>query len=139
MKEYELSVLFHPDLEMNPDPALDKVRKTISQAGGKIINEENEGKKRLSYKIGDHAFALYYYADVSLPSDAPSKINSALGIADEVIRCLLVRTDARKAKFAKRRTEAEAHDISRAEVTAAASSDDTQNNVADNSNQKEDK
>ena len=26
MKEYELSVLFHPDLEMNLDPALDKIK-----------------------------------------------------------------------------------------------------------------
>ena len=29
MKEYELSILFHPDLEMNLDPALDKVKKLI--------------------------------------------------------------------------------------------------------------
>ena len=43
MKEYELTVLFHPDLEMNIDPALDKVKKIITSNGGKIISEENEG------------------------------------------------------------------------------------------------
>lgn len=100
MKDYELTVLAHPDLEMNPDPALDKVRKTIEQFGGKIIKEENEGKKRLAYKIGKQDFALYYYFDVSLPSDAPSKISSTLNITDEVLRHLLVRVDERKVKLA---------------------------------------
>ena len=31
MKDYELSVVFHPDLEMNLDPALDKVKRSSSQ------------------------------------------------------------------------------------------------------------
>ena len=51
MKEYELSILFHPDLEMNLDPALDKVKKTITTLGGDITKEESDGKKRLAYKI----------------------------------------------------------------------------------------
>ena len=105
MKNYELTVLIHPDLEMNPDPALDKVRKTIEQTGGKITKEENEGKKRLSYRIGKQDFALYCYFEVSLPSDAPSKISSSLNIADEVLRHLLVRVDERKAKLAAKREE----------------------------------
>ena len=44
MKNYELTVLLHPDLEMNPDPVLDKVRKTVQGAGGEITKEEYEGK-----------------------------------------------------------------------------------------------
>ena len=128
MKDYELSVLFHPDLEMNPDPALDKVRKAISQAGGKIINEENEGKKRLSYKINGQTFALYYFADVSLPSDAPSKITSSLGIADEVIRCMLVRADERKVKLAKKRAEGEGEEASHADADAVRNTNKEEDN-----------
>ena len=105
MKDYELSVVFHPDLEMNQDPAIDKVKKLIKTAGGNIKNEENEGKKRLAYPINGHTFALYYYADVELPSDAPDKISSSMNINDEIIRYLLVRTDPRKAKYAAIRSE----------------------------------
>ena len=103
MKDYELSVLFHPDLEMNIDPALDKVRKTIENNGGKILKEDNDGKKRLAYSINDQDFAIYYYIDVSLPSEAPSKISSAFNISDEVMRYLLVRVDERKAKMEARK------------------------------------
>ena len=99
MKDYELSVLFHPDLEMNLDPALDKVKKIIETAGGKIDKEENEGKKRLAYPINGQDFAIYYYFNVALPAEAPAKISSVLNITDEVLRYLLVRVDERKAKI----------------------------------------
>ena len=100
MKEYELSVLFHPDLEMNLDPALDKVKKIIESAGGKITKEENDGKKRLAYSINGQDFAVYYFIDLSLPADAPAKISSTLNITDEVLRYLLVRVAERRAKMA---------------------------------------
>ena len=106
MKDYELSVLFHPDLEMNLDPALDKVKKIIEQNGGKITKEENEGKKRLAYSIDGQDFAIYYYYDVALPADAPAKISSVMNITDEVLRYLLVRVDERKAKLEALKEEA---------------------------------
>jgi small subunit ribosomal protein S6 len=100
MKDYEFTVLFHPDLEMNLDPALDKVKKLIESNGGKIIKEENDGKKRIAYPIRNQEFAIYYCFDLELPAEAPAKISSALNISDEVMRYLLVRVDERKAKFA---------------------------------------
>lgn len=99
MKEYELSILFHPDLEMNLDPALSKVKKLIESSGGKITKEEPEGKKRLAYPIAGNEYALYYYFDVELPAEAPSKISTTLGITDEVIRYLIVKADSRRAKY----------------------------------------
>ena len=104
MKDYELTVIFHPDLEMNLDPAVEKVKKTIKSHGGTITKEENEGKKRLAYPISGQTHAVFYYLDISLPSDAPAKISSSLNINDEVLRFLLVRTDERKAKLAAKRS-----------------------------------
>ncbi|MBQ6450732.1 MAG: 30S ribosomal protein S6 [Solobacterium sp.] len=105
MKDYELSVLFHPDLEMNLDPALDKVKKLIESNGGTITKEEAEGKKRMSYKVNGQEFAVYHYYEVQLPADAPQKLTNALGIADEVLRAMIVRTDPRKAEYEARRKE----------------------------------
>lgn len=105
MKEYELSILFHPDLEMNVDPALDKVKKLIETNGGKITKEEPEGKKRLAYPIAGNEYALYYYFGVELPAEAPSKISTTLGITDEVIRYLIVKTDPRRVKYLAAKAE----------------------------------
>ncbi len=116
MKAYELSILFHPDLEMNLDPAVDKIKKLIESNGGKITKEENEGKKRLAYPINKQDFAVYYYFNVELPAEAPGKISSVLNITDEVIRYLLVREDELKSKLEARR-KAKAESTSKSEST----------------------
>ena len=120
MKDYELSILFHPDLEMNLDPALDKIKKLIETNKGVIVKEEAEGKKRLSYKIEGQDYAVYYYYDLQLPPEAPQKLNTALGIADEVIRSLLVRKDARKAKYAASTKEESSEEDAKEEVKEEA-------------------
>ena len=103
MKDYELSILFHPDLEMNLDPAVDKVKKLIEPNKGVITKEETEGKKRMNYKIDGQDYAIYYYADVQFPPEAISKVDAVLNITDEVLRHLLVKADPRKAKYEARR------------------------------------
>ncbi|MDO5451468.1 MAG: 30S ribosomal protein S6 [Candidatus Saccharibacteria bacterium] len=106
MKNYELTIVFHPDLEMNLDPALEKVKKTLEANQAKIITEENDGKKRLTYPIGKQDFGIYYYMELELPAAAPAKISSTFNISDEILRYLLVRRDERKAKFAALREAA---------------------------------
>ena len=93
MKEYELTVLIHPDLEVDLDAPLNKVRDIIKTAGGEIISEDNWGKKKLAYRINKEDFAVYVYMDVKLPADAPLKISNSLNITDEVLRYLLVTVD----------------------------------------------
>lgn len=99
MKNYELSLLFHPDLEMNLEPATAKVKELIEKNGGTITKEVNDGKKRLAYSVHGQDFAVYYYYEVTLPADAPAKIESVLNITDEVLRYLLVTVDERKLKY----------------------------------------
>lgn len=98
MKEYELTVLIHPDLEVNLDAPLEKVRSIVKNAGGEITKEDNWGKKKLAYRIAKEDFAVYVYMDVKLPSDAPLKISNTLNITDEVLRYLLVTVDEKGRK-----------------------------------------
>ena len=93
MQEYELTVLIQPDLEAKLEEPLAKVRDIVAKAGGKIIKEDNWGKKKLAYSIRKEEFAVYVYFEAELPSDAPLKISSTLNITDEVLRYLLVKVD----------------------------------------------
>ena len=99
MKNYELTVLIHPDLEMNLDAATNKIKDLVAKNGGKITKEENDGKKRLAYPIQGQDFAVYYYYELELPAEAPAKISATLNITDEVLRHLLVTVDERKLKY----------------------------------------
>ena len=96
MKEYELTVLIHPDLEADLETPLAKVREIITSAGGTIAREDNWGKKKLAYAINREEFAVYVYMDVELPAAAPLKISNALNISEDVIRYLLVKIDAKE-------------------------------------------
>lgn len=112
MKQYELTVLIHPDLEMNLAPATDKVKKLIEDNGGKITKETNEGKKHMAYPINGQDFAVYYYYEVELPAEAPNKLSSAMNISEELLRYLLVRVDERKAKYEAARKARKSEDES---------------------------
>ena len=109
MRQYELTVLVHPDLEMNLEPATDKIKKLIESVDGTITKENNEGKKRLSYAIKKQEYAVYYYYELDLPDKtAAERIRKVLEITDEVLRYLLVTADERKAKMeAKRNAHAQ--------------------------------
>ena len=93
MREYELTVLFQPDLESNLDPALEKVRGIITNNGGKVVREDNWGKKKLAYRIAREDFAVYVYFEVELPAESVAKVDSILNITDESLRHLLVSVD----------------------------------------------
>ena len=95
VKEYELTVLIHPDLEADLETPLTKVRDIIKNAGGTIVREDNWGKKKLAYAINREDFAVYVYMDVELPADAPLKISNTYNITDEVLRYLLVKVDVK--------------------------------------------
>ncbi len=109
MKNYELTLLIHPDLEMNLEAATNKIKDLLEKNGGTITKEVNDGKKRLSYSIKGQDFAVYYYYEVSLPADAPKKIESVLNITDEVLRYLLVTVDERKIKYEAKQAARKPH------------------------------
>lgn len=93
MKEYELTVLVHPDLEPDLESALVTVRNLVEQHGGKVIKEDAWGKKKLAYQVNRQDFAIYHYFELELPAAAPLAISNTLNITDSVLRYLLVKAD----------------------------------------------
>ena len=110
MKEYELTVLIHPDLEADLDTPLNKVRELIKASGGEIIREDNWGKKKLAYSIKREDFAIYLAFDLELPAAAPLKISNVLNISDYALRYLLVKVDDKE--LAKREASKKKSDTS---------------------------
>lgn len=95
MREYELTVLIHPDLEADLEKPLTVVRDIVTANGGKIVSEDSWGKKRLAYRIAKEDFANYVYFDVELPGASVAKVDQTLNITDGVLRHLLVSVDVK--------------------------------------------
>ncbi|HVX48061.1 MAG TPA: 30S ribosomal protein S6 [Candidatus Saccharimonadales bacterium] len=116
MTQYEVAVLYDPGLEVDLSKAEDRVKKIITDNGGKITATDNWGKRKLAYKIKSNEHAIYVFYTVELPPEAVQKVESTLNITDEVIRFLITKPDlkaiakaeAQKAEKAKKVAEREA-------------------------------
>lgn len=91
--QYELAVLYHPDLEIDLEKAEAQVSKLVKDAGGTITATDNWGKRKLAYKIGSHEHAVYVFYTVDMPASGVKQLNNALNITDEVIRFLITKPD----------------------------------------------
>lgn len=93
MNQYEIAVLYHPDLEVDLTKAEERVTKIITSNGGKITATDNWGKRKLAYPIKKQEHAVYVFYTVDMPGEGVNKIEATLNITDEVIRYLIVRPD----------------------------------------------
>lgn len=93
MNQYEIAVLYHPDLEVDLTKAEERVSKIIADNGGTITGTDNWGKKKLAYPIKKQESAMYVFYTVDMPGENVKKVESVLNITDEVIRYLITRPD----------------------------------------------
>lgn len=118
MNQYEIAVLYHPDLEIDLEKASSKVEKIIKDNGGNITKTDNWGRRKLAYPINKQEHAVYVFYTVKMPSENVAKIEQTFNITDEIIRFLIIRPDlkaeakaealrAEKAKKAAERGDSE--------------------------------
>lgn len=108
MQQYELTVLYHPDLEVDLAKGEERVKKIVTDNKGKIVSSDNWGKKKLAYPIAKNEHAVYVFYTAELVPTSLGKIESTLNITDEVIRYLIVRIDEKELAKAERAKQAAA-------------------------------
>src|SRR5882724_9975679 len=101
MNQYEIAVLYHPDLEIDLEKATAKIEKVIADNGGKITKTDNWGKRKLAYPIAKQDFAVYVFYAVEMPSEAVAKVEQTFNITDEIIRFLITKPDLKAAEKAE--------------------------------------
>ena len=101
MTQYEIAVLYHPDLEVDLTKAEARVKKIIADNGGNVVSTDNWGKRKLAYNIKGNEHAVYVFYTVELPGEAVQKIEVTLNITDEVIRFLITKPDLKAAAKAE--------------------------------------
>jgi small subunit ribosomal protein S6 len=127
LNQYEIAVLYHPDLEVDLSKAEDRVKKIVADNGGKILSSDNWGKRKLAYTIKRNDYAVYGFYAVELPGTSVQKVESTLNITDEVIRFLITRPDLKAAAKAEAlKAEKAAKAAERGELNEEANKDDAE-------------
>ncbi len=113
MNQYEIAILYDPDLEIDLEKATSRIEKIFTDNSGKITKVDSWGKRKLAYPIKKHESAIYVFYTLDLLPESVRKIETVLNITDEVIRFLIVRPDlkaiakaeAERAEKAKKASE----------------------------------
>ena len=90
MRNYEVAVVLHPDLEIDLAATLEKIEAVFTKNGGKINKKDNWGKRKLAYTIKKQDWGIYVIYEISIDPSKVSKINQVLRITEEVMRYLVV-------------------------------------------------
>jgi small subunit ribosomal protein S6 len=90
MRQYEVGVILHPDLEIDLDRAVGKVEGIITNLGGKIDNKDNWGKRKLAYRIKKQDWGIYVFFQITLDPAKVQELDNTLRITSEVIRYIVV-------------------------------------------------
>lgn len=93
MNQYEIAVLYHPDLEIDLEKAESKLKKIIADNDGKIAKTDNWGKRKLAYPINKQDYAVYVFYTVDIPAENVQKVEQIFNITDEIIRFLISKPD----------------------------------------------
>ncbi len=93
---YELLFIIHPDLESTIDKSIERIRANVEKRGGKVIYEENWGKRKLTYEINKTDVGIYVLWFLSLPKNKIANIEKDLRINEEVMRYMILKAEEKK-------------------------------------------
>jgi small subunit ribosomal protein S6 len=94
--QYEVAIVYHPDLEIDIEKATSRVEKIFTDNGGKVTSVDNWGKRKLAYPIKKLEHGVYVFYTVDFPAENVRKVEGLLNITDEVIRFLITKPDLKK-------------------------------------------
>ena len=86
--------ILRPDIaEDEVNNHIDKYNKLLEEQGGKVLDSQMRGKRRLAYQIDKHREGIYVQLSHEGDGQHISKIEKAMRISEDVIRYLTVKQE----------------------------------------------
>jgi small subunit ribosomal protein S6 len=94
MRQYELILIFQPDLDEEvTNGVIDRITSMITDNGGEILKTDFWGSRQLAYEIQDFREGLYVYMDVKFMPELGNTLKQSLRYIEPIIRYMLTKTD----------------------------------------------
>jgi len=91
---YETMYILRPEIaEDEVNNHIDKYNKLLEELGGKILDSQMRGKRRLAYQIAKHREGIYVQLSHQGDGQHISKIEKAMRLSEDVIRYMTVKQD----------------------------------------------
>ncbi len=94
MRNYELVVIVHPDLDENGlNSVIDKIKGWITDAGGSITKVDLWGKKRMAYAIRKQREGQYVLFQADIAPEFNAELERNLRFLEPIMRYLIIATN----------------------------------------------
>ena len=91
---YETMYILRPDIaEDEVTSHIDNYNKLLEESGGKILDSQMRGKRRLAYQIAKHREGIYVQLSHQGDGQHIFKIEKAMRLSEDVIRYLTVKQE----------------------------------------------
>jgi small subunit ribosomal protein S6 len=90
MRNYEVAYIADPDLDEQALAGLEeKISGWIQAAGGKTLNVDRWGRRRLAYPIRRRSDGFYIFLTAELPTTAAAALERDLRLQESILRYLV--------------------------------------------------
>ena len=93
MRDYEIVLIFAPNLEEEAREAILKRIDTSIEESGELVLTDPWGMRKLAYEINDFTDGYYVIKDFKSDSETVNELDRICKISDGVIRHMIVRKD----------------------------------------------
>ncbi len=101
-RTYEVMFIVRPDvIDEEFDKLVSTIETNINTAGGTVTNTERMGKRRLAYSVGKFQDGNYVLVSVEGTGAMVKEIERRLGVMEQVIKFITVRTDVDAKRLGK--------------------------------------
>jgi len=91
---YETMYILRPDIaEEEVSKHIEKYNELLEKLGGKILDSQMRGKRRLAYQIGKHREGIYVQLSHQGDGQHIAKIEKSMRLSEDVIRYMTVKQD----------------------------------------------
>ena len=91
---YETMYILRPDIaEEEVTKHIEKYNKTLKDNGGKVLDSQMRGKRRLAYPIAKHKEGIYVQLSHQGDGQHIAKIEKAMRLSEDVIRYLTIKQE----------------------------------------------
>ena len=91
---YETMYILRPDIaEEEVSKHIEKYNELLEKLGGKILDSQMRGKRRLAYQIGKHREGIYVQLSHQGDGQHIAKIEKSMRLSEDVIRYMTVKQE----------------------------------------------
>lgn len=91
MKNYEAIFILKPDLKEGADGLITSITGAIKDNNGKILKEENWGKRSIAYSIKSQKEGIYYKINFSIEPSSIDKLDKTYKLNTGILRTLIIK------------------------------------------------